>query len=69
MSSYGTRMARNIAERSMTKEERKEARNKPQQHTSLADGGYAVLHPTRGWRIFTGRRLAAQRRMAQLLGA
>lgn len=30
-------------------------------------GGYDVLHATKGWRRVSGRRLAAQTRMAQML--
>lgn len=31
--------------------------------------GYSALHPTKGWRRISFKRLEAQRRMAQLLGA
>ena len=34
----------------------------------LPCGGYAALHATKGWRYYSGRRLRAERRMAQLLG-
>jgi hypothetical protein len=29
--------------------------------------GYDALHPTRGWRRFSAKRLRAQRRMAEIL--
>jgi hypothetical protein len=32
------------------------------------NGGYHVLHPTRGWRYVSGKRVAAQGRMAKLKG-
>lgn len=41
----------------------------PQPFRMLADGGYETLHPTRGWKRFSGKRLRAQRRMAHILGA
>jgi hypothetical protein len=31
------------------------------------DGGYSVLHPTKGWRRFTARRLAVIQRTAAML--
>ncbi|QDP53752.1 MAG: hypothetical protein GOVbin7759_39 [Prokaryotic dsDNA virus sp.] len=36
-------------------------------HVDLPDGGYAVLHPTKGWRAVSARRITAQGRMAQIL--
>lgn len=45
--------------------QRKCARNRKdyepasQQHRDLPCGGYLALHPTRGWRKFSGRRLLA----------
>jgi hypothetical protein len=33
------------------------------------DRGYDALHPTKGWKRYSARRLAAQFRVAQLLGA
>ncbi len=44
----------------------REVRDRPSE--PLADGGYRWLHPTSGWKIISGRRLAAQGRMAQILG-
>jgi hypothetical protein len=32
----------------------------------LPDGGYAALHPTKGWRRVSGQRRRAQGRMARL---
>lgn len=37
--------------------------------TDIRDDHYVVLHPTRGWRRISNRRVEAQRRMAHLLGA
>lgn len=42
---------------------------RPQQYKMLRDGGYLVLHPTKGWRRVCGARLRAGRRMAALLGS
>ena len=38
----------------------------PWQFRPLPDGGYVALHPTRGWKRFSGKRLAAQGRVAQM---
>lgn len=40
-----------------------------QSFKARGDGGYSTLRPTKGWITVSGRRLNAQRRMAQLLGA
>lgn len=39
------------------------------QPTRIHSDGYSTLTPTKGWRWVSNRRLAAQRRMAALLGA
>lgn len=52
---------------------RKAARNssnyepKPQKTVAHIDGGYSVLHPTRGWQRFSARRLRAIQRTAEML--
>jgi len=44
-----------------------EAPRAVQQFRSHADGiGYDVLHPTKGWRRISAKRLAAQRKIAQM---
>lgn len=42
---------------------------KERQHRTLPDGGYAVVHPTKGWRTFSAPRLRAQFRLAQQVEA
>lgn len=39
----------------------------PQAVETFKDGSYSTLRPTKGWAHFSARRLAAQRRMAQML--
>jgi len=70
MSSFVRRMGRRIAKRSMTATEiATHKETKTQSYVQHEDGSYSVLHPTRGWRSVSARRMEAQRRMAQLLGA
>ena len=42
--------------------------NGGEQPVRIDDQGYDVLHPTRGWKRISYRRLAAQQRMATMLG-
>lgn len=68
MTSYTTRLAKQIRERNFTKEERREQRDaKSQFMVSGEDGGYSVYHPTRGWRHVSALRVAAQMKMQRLL--
>lgn len=70
MSSFIRTIGKRIAKSKMTKVERAEHKqSKTQTYIQHRDGGYSVLHPTRGWRMVSGRRVAAQFRMSQLLGA
>lgn len=39
-----------------------------QQYRYNPDGGYSVLHPTKGWRRVSGKRLVAQAKMIRLKG-
>lgn len=39
------------------------------QPTIVTDTGYHTLHPTKGWRYVSIRRLAAQQKMEELLNA
>ena len=39
-----------------------------QQYRDNPDGGYSVLHPTKGWRRVSGKRLIAQAKMIRLKG-
>lgn len=61
MSSFTARIAKRIAVARLTAEERQERKeNKTQQFRQHADGiGYDVLHPTRGWRRVSARRVLA----------
>jgi len=68
MSSFTRRIGRNIALKSLTKQERKERKNQPQTMRFNADGGYSVYHPTRGWKTVSARRMAAQLQMQQMMG-
>ncbi|AOR76530.1 hypothetical protein [Novosphingobium resinovorum] len=40
---------------------------KPQVTVPFEDGGYATLHPTKGWIVMSGARLAAQMKIATIL--
>lgn len=62
MSSYLRRLERKF------KREQPGYESPAQQYRAMPDGGYAVLHPTKGWRSVSPRRLRAQKRMAELLG-
>lgn len=68
MSSFIRRMGKRIARRNMSRDELAELKNKPQQMRSNPDGGYDVLHPTRGWRTVSGKRVAVQPLLAKLKG-
>lgn len=39
-----------------------------QEYRDNPDGGYSVLHPTKGWRRVSGKRLVAQAKMLRLKG-
>lgn len=40
-----------------------------EQRTIVRDDHYMTLHPTRGWKRISNKRVEAQHRMAQMLGA
>ena len=56
--------------RRMARQYRKHQRGGGQPiYKDVSPAGYTVLHPTKGWRRISAKRLRAQHRMAQLLGA
>ena len=57
---------RNIQRRIVRSREGYEAAPQP---TIITETGYRTLHPTKGWRVVSNRRIAAQQQMARLLGA
>ena len=61
MSSYIRNLQRKAARKSAGHEPRE------QHAVVLRDGGYATLTPTKGWRVFTAKRLWAIKRTAELL--
>jgi len=59
MSSFIRRIGRRIAKSKMTKAEYADYKeSKSQTFVQHDDGGYSVLHPTRGWRKVSARRAA-----------
>jgi hypothetical protein len=46
-----------------------ESRGDRPQAVRVRDTNYLALHPTKGWRRFSNRRIAAQLIMANMLGA
>lgn len=58
-------MIRNLQRRMAKKATGYEPKDRP--HRDLPDGGYAFVHPTKGFRVISGARLVAQGRMYQLL--
>lgn len=62
MSNIITKIHRRNAKRAGTYE------GAPQPLEDLPCGGYRTLHPTRGWQYVSGKRLAAQQKMAQQFG-
>lgn len=69
MSSFVRRLGRNIARKTMTKEEIQghKTERASQQFQQHEDGvGYDVYHATKGWRRISGKRVAAQFKMQQM---
>lgn len=52
----------------MSIKKRPENRGRKQPYIDHEDGGYSVLHFTKGWRKVSPKRLEAQMKMAQILG-
>jgi hypothetical protein len=69
MSSLIRRMGKRIAKKVMSKEELKAHKESKRQSFRMHDdGSYDVLHYTKGWRHVSAKRIAAQFKMAQILG-
>ena len=68
MSSFLRTIQKRAQRRNLNKAQIAELKAAKTQQTRITEAGYHTLRPTKGWIFISTKRLAAQYRMAQILG-